>query len=371
MTGDPRAGDPSANTGSDPGGTPPGSARPTRPIERPTPEEVDRRGDEIFKQSIADLSRRLGERAAQQSDPRAAAKARQTAMQAYTRRRRLTWGLGIAAAATTVASLAYFVFVPAIGSQPIPPSPNATASSAPASPVETASAAPVLASPPSTPPSPAPSSPSAAPSPLPPAASLPSSPAVDAAAAQAAPAADSQPAPAPPATTSSSPAPASPPLPSATAAREVAVAIAEAIPATAGSQASLDPASIDRASIGPAPNEPAANEAPLGREDVREVQTRLLSFGFNPGPIDGTPGPMTEGAVMHYQENRAHRQTGKVDRQLLEQLRQDPAPRIAQRAVPPAASRAVSYRRARPADPFAPVRTAGDRLGRWLESLVR
>jgi len=108
----------------------------------------------------------------------------------------------------------------------------------------------------------------------------------------------------------------------------------------------------------------------LGRDDVREVQARLQSFGFNPGSVDGVLGAMTEGAVMHYQQARGQPQTGTVDRSLLEQLRQDPAPQLAQRAARPDArsTRSPGVRRS---DPFEPVRTAGNRLGQWLESLTR
>jgi len=73
--------------------------------------------------------------------------------------------------------------------------------------------------------------------------------------------------------------------------------------------------------------EPVPDQTPLRRDEAREVQARLRSFGFNPGPVDGVPGAMTEGAIVHYQQDRGQPQTGTVDRQLLEQLRQDPAPR--------------------------------------------
>jgi peptidoglycan hydrolase-like protein with peptidoglycan-binding domain len=99
---------------------------------------------------------------------------------------------------------------------------------------------------------------------------------------------------------------------------------------------------------------------------MREVQARLRSFGFNPGPVDGSPGAMTDGAVMRYQQNRGQPQTGKVDRELLEQLRQDPAPTVVQRATGPYA-RPTSSRGPQRSDPFAPVRAAGDRLGQWLD----
>jgi hypothetical protein len=83
---------------------------------------------------------------------------------------------------------------------------------------------------------------------------------------------------------------------------------------------------------------------------------------------------MTEAAVMHYQQARDQPQTGRVDRELLEQLRQDPAPQVApqvaQRAARPG-PRGTSAPAPRRSSPFEPVRQAGDRFGRWLDSLVR
>jgi peptidoglycan hydrolase-like protein with peptidoglycan-binding domain len=116
--------------------------------------------------------------------------------------------------------------------------------------------------------------------------------------------------------------------------------------------------------------EPAPNQTPLRRDEAKEVQVRLRSFGFNPGTVDGAPGAMTEGAVMRYQQNRGLPQTGKVDRDLLEQLRQDPAPTVVQRATGPYA-RPTSSRGPQRSDPFASVRAAGDRLGQWLDSRLR
>jgi peptidoglycan hydrolase-like protein with peptidoglycan-binding domain len=135
----------------------------------------------------------------------------------------------------------------------------------------------------------------------------------------------------------------------------VVPASAQTVPAADGQQALV---------------EPAPNQSPLRRDEMREVQARLRSFGFNPGPVDGSPGAMTDGAVMRYQQNRGQPQTGKVDRELLEQLRQDPAPTVVQRATGPYA-RPTSSRGPQRSDPFAPVRAAGDRLGQWLDSRLR
>ena len=91
---------------------------------------------------------------------------------------------------------------------------------------------------------------------------------------------------------------------------------------------------------------------------------------------------MTQGAVMGYQQERGEPQTGKVDRDVLEQLRQDPAPKVAA-APPPPAQRAPQswghpppqynsrYAGAPPRrnDGLDFVRDADARLSRWFQSL--
>jgi hypothetical protein len=254
--------------------------------------------DDRFKQSMADFSRRLGERVANRptDDPVAAAATRRAALAAYdqARSRRLVIGLGAAAAVLLVTAAASFI---PFGN--LPP----VASSVQPDSVALAPVAPELASP----------------------ASLPAPPA-----------------PTPPVS--------SPPV--ATAPEPVA-----APPAPAQSQ--------------PVPVESPPSPAALRRDEVREVQAKLRAFGFDPGPIDGVAGAMTEDAAMAYQRHRGHRQSGTVDRELLEELRQDPAPQVAppqqtaQRSQrPPAAA----PRQRRPADP---MRDAGERFGRWLDSILR
>lgn len=115
----------------------------------------------------------------------------------------------------------------------------------------------------------------------------------------------------------------------------------------------------------PAPPVAAAPPAPepLRADEVREVQRRLQGFGFNPGPADGVAGRMTANAATSYQQSRGQPLTGGVDRDLLEQLRQDPSPQV---APPP-------QRTAQRARPYATARRDGplDQLGRFLDSLVR
>ena len=294
MTGDRAKADPGSSK------VPPGGATPNGPP--PASDKADGRDDEISKRSMADLARRLAERAAQQRavDPRAAAAERRAALEAYNqaRERRLIVGLSVAVAVTVGAGIAYLVST--VDSRPVPPFPSVAARPEPASSVGRTSTAPAAASPDS---------------PLP-AAGVAYTPAVETASAPAALAADKQPAP---------------------------------VAAT-------------------------PSDAPLGRDDVREIQARLRSFGFNPGPVDGAAGRMTEGAVRRYQQDRARPQTGEIDRQLLEQLRQDPAAQVAQQVAQRAArpdGRVTPSSRPRRSDPFEPVRTAGNRFGQWLDSLTR
>jgi hypothetical protein len=284
------------------GKTPPGGARRTA---RQLFKKFDGPVDEHFKQSLAGLTSRLGERAARQSanDPQAAAKARRAALEAYdlARARRLKTTLKTAGAAIAAAGVAGFIVFIAV--TPDPPSRRATASTERASRIEVAAVPPVPAR-------------------LPPAARVPSPPA---------------PPPVVPASTQVGPEPISEKAP-------VESALAALVPAL----------------------------ATLARDQIREVQTRLHSFGFNPGPLDGAPGPMTRAAVLRYQQDRGQMQTGTVDMELLAQLRQDPAPQvvapqIAQRVSRPARASSAARR----SHPFEPLRVAAQDFERWLQSLGR
>jgi len=127
----------------------------------------------------------------------------------------------------------------------------------------------------------------------------------------------------------------------------------------------------------PAPaSEPAAVPIRLQRDEVREVQARLRAFGFNPGPPDGSAGPLTRSAVARYQQSRGQPQTGAADRDFLEQLRQDPAPpvvvpQVAQGAAPPGPSRPGGSSGTGPSDPFEPLRVAARDIERWFQSIGR
>jgi peptidoglycan hydrolase-like protein with peptidoglycan-binding domain len=59
--------------------------------------------------------------------------------------------------------------------------------------------------------------------------------------------------------------------------------------------------------------------------EVMEIQTRLKAVGLNPGPLDGVVGGQTASAIKEYEAAKGKPSTGKPDRDLLKQLRQEPA----------------------------------------------
>jgi len=50
-----------------------------------------------------------------------------------------------------------------------------------------------------------------------------------------------------------------------------------------------------------------------GASHVRQAQERLKAAGFDPGPIDGIPGPQSEAALRQYQAAHGFPVTGKLD----------------------------------------------------------
>lgn len=266
---------------------------------RSADEPLEPINDPQFAEAVSDFSRRLGERAAEQSatDFGTAARERRAALRAQDRRHRhrqiLVGGFGVGALMGLTLAM--------IAPQAAPPRLAQTAS------VATGGGEPMMAA--------------AVPTPAP---SVEASPAIDA----------------PPPIVAS---PVEPAKPEPAASPEPA-------PAVAPVEAAAEPS-------------PAATL--LGATEVRELQNKLRGFGFNPGPSDGVAGPMTLAAATQYQQRRGLPETGLADRELLDQLRQDPSPQVvrqvAQRRTPVRAS--TAYARREP-NPF-------ERFGQWLDSLVR
>ena len=68
---------------------------------------------------------------------------------------------------------------------------------------------------------------------------------------------------------------------------------------------------------------PPTPDQPLTQREIFEVQMRLQDERLDPGPVDGVPGPRTTVAIRHYQARKGLAQTGQLDRDLLESLRNE------------------------------------------------
>lgn len=75
------------------------------------------------------------------------------------------------------------------------------------------------------------------------------------------------------------------------------------------------PSTIDR--------ETTDGDRALTPGDIREIQTRLLSLGLRPGPVDGVAGRQTTAAIQGYLRSRGQAMPTRLDRALLERLRQE------------------------------------------------
>ena len=111
-----------------------------------------------------------------------------------------------------------------------------------------------------------------------------------------------------------------------TAAAAAAPAAPSADRVQTGTTAASVPAAPPPAAAAPAAPDPSAAAAQMPTVEVREVQNRLRAMGFNPGPVDGSVGPLTENAAKQYQRARGLEVTGAVDRNLLAELRQETPP---------------------------------------------
>jgi Putative peptidoglycan binding domain len=88
-------------------------------------------------------------------------------------------------------------------------------------------------------------------------------------------------------------------------------------------RAAVDPPPPQVAPVVVAAPQPAPPKGKLEAYEIMEIQTRLKAAGVDPGPLDGMPGGQTTGAIKQYQASKAQPQTGKLDRDLLKQLRRE------------------------------------------------
>lgn len=71
----------------------------------------------------------------------------------------------------------------------------------------------------------------------------------------------------------------------------------------------------------PQPPPVQKDDRPLSTVEVRELQERLKALGFDPGFIDGIPGPQTAAAIRRFEASVAVPPQGNIDRPTLQRLR--------------------------------------------------
>jgi peptidoglycan hydrolase-like protein with peptidoglycan-binding domain len=88
------------------------------------------------------------------------------------------------------------------------------------------------------------------------------------------------------------------------------------LPATPANHQDLQAALRDRLTPVPGEMEAVASAAPArspSAPDLRIVQSLLAYLGYDPGPIDGKPGPRTRSAATAFQRSHGAEATGKAD----------------------------------------------------------
>jgi peptidoglycan hydrolase-like protein with peptidoglycan-binding domain len=95
---------------------------------------------------------------------------------------------------------------------------------------------------------------------------------------------------------------------------------------------------------------------------MREVQGRLQSLGFDPGPLDGSAGPKTAAAITRYQQTHGLTETGVADKDMLDGLRREPG----SVAPPPPRPRPQSYQYAAAPPPARQSNPLLDALNRMF-----
>jgi peptidoglycan hydrolase-like protein with peptidoglycan-binding domain len=118
-------------------------------------------------------------------------------------------------------------------------------------------------------------------------------------------------------------------LPNADATRELLVRLTAEAPASVSSAPVSSPP-VSQQFDKPAPD----GAARLTPDEIRDLQGRLETAGFNPGAIDGTIGRQTRSAVREYAEARALPNTGAT-RELLERLKAEAPASVSSASVSP------------------------------------
>jgi hypothetical protein len=103
---------------------------------------------------------------------------------------------------------------------------------------------------------------------------------------------------------------------------EPVVPLALVQPVTVLPETSSAPAPVSEMTASKPVSTPIGNTRPLSSDEVIETQAWLKAFGFDPGPLDGLPGPQTTAAVKRYRIARQMEETDALDRSVLQQVRQ-------------------------------------------------
>lgn len=83
------------------------------------------------------------------------------------------------------------------------------------------------------------------------------------------------------------------------------------------------PPAASEAAAPPQPAPAAPDLRPLTREEIRELQGKLVAIGFAAGPADGVLGPQTQAALRRYSESRSVKPD--PNRELLSRVRTEAA----------------------------------------------
>ena len=86
---------------------------------------------------------------------------------------------------------------------------------------------------------------------------------------------------------------------------------------------SAKPASATTGSVAPEGDAatPAKGKSDAADSSVEAVQQVLAELGYAPGPVDGAMGASTTHAITAFQHDRKMRETGRITRELLRELK--------------------------------------------------
>lgn len=88
----------------------------------------------------------------------------------------------------------------------------------------------------------------------------------------------------------------------------------------------LCPMVIEAGQAGQAGEQNPEQQRLFTKDQIKQVQERLMAEGADPGPLDGVMNPRTEAALRRYQEKQGLPVSGAADEATLKQLQIQIAP---------------------------------------------